>query len=123
MDIGSNDLCDHSVTPAVLSETIFSFAQGLIEGGCKIVILSEILPRQGAAFFNHCAVTTNALLESRCTETHNVKFWRHSRNNFKKRFLSDLIAADCIHVDPDRGMRRYYSSVRGAVLYAEHLLD
>ena len=49
--------------------------------------------------------------------------WNHSRNNFNIRFLQDYIATDGVHVDFDRGMAHYDSSVRGAVLQAEKCLQ
>ena len=52
----------------------------------------------------------------------NVYFWRHSRNNFNVRFLQDYVASDGIHVDRVKGMARYYSSLRGAVILGENAL-
>ena len=122
LDIGSNDLCCPQTTPEQLSAQILTFAAHLHQRGCSIVIVGEILPRTGAVHFNSKVDLTNELLASQCNPANGSYFWRHSRNNYNKRFLSDYISSDGIHVDPDRGMSRYFSSVRGAVIFAERFL-
>ncbi|WAR01576.1 LOW QUALITY PROTEIN: DPOL-like protein, partial [Mya arenaria] len=105
VDIGSNDLCNPTATPSIVANAIISFAQDLLSGGCKVVIISEILPRQGASVYNQRVDDTNAQLEGFCSGAPQMIFWRHSRNNYNTRFLTDYVAPDGIHVDPSRGMR------------------
>ncbi|WAQ99023.1 hypothetical protein MAR_023396 [Mya arenaria] len=105
VDIGSNDLCNPTATPSIVANAIISFAQDLLSGGCKVVIISEILPRQGASVYNQQVADTNAQLEGFFYGAPQMIFWRHSRNNYNKRFLTDYVAPDGIHVDPSRGMR------------------
>lgn len=122
VDIGSNDLCNPALHPAKLVDYILSFANSLIAHGCRCVILSEILHRQSAYSYNLRVDATNALLQQFCLSVPNMVFWKHSRQNFNKRFLTNFVAADGIHVDQSVGMPKYYVSVRGAILYAEKLL-
>lgn len=48
LDIGSNDLCNPNLLPDDLTSQIISYAARLLHGGCKYVIVGEILPRAGA---------------------------------------------------------------------------
>ena len=52
LDIGSNDLCDSSVSPFMLATDIISFAMSILQRGSKCVVLGEILPCQGNAAYN-----------------------------------------------------------------------
>jgi hypothetical protein len=63
--------------------------------------------------------TTNRQLSQACNSHPRLIFWSHSRNNFNKRFLSDFVGEDDVHIDPVQGLPRYYSSVRGSLLLAE----
>jgi len=122
LDIGSNDLCCSILTPTLLASTIVQFSEHCIALGARQVVLSEILPRQHQPLFNQRVEQTNSLLSAHCVKptTNNLYFWRHRRNRFSQRFLLDYISPDGIHVDYRKGMARYYSSVRGAVMYGEH---
>lgn len=119
LDIGSNDLCDPSIHPEDLVQQLLEFTKLLISQGCMIVVVSEILHRQTPGTYNANVDRTNSLLCSACRQTSSLYFWTHSRNNFNRCFLSDYVAHDGVHVDSIRGMPLYYSSVRGALLYAD----
>ena len=121
VDIGSNDLCDAAIQPEQFVEQISTFASQLLDLGCNIVILSEILPRQNNDHYNSKVSTVNALLEGKCSYSQKIVFWRHSRNNYNKRYLTHYVARDGVHVG-ETGLPRFYSSVRGAVLFAEKKL-
>lgn len=122
LDIGSNDLCNSQIPPRRVADKIFTFACRILLDGCKYVIIGEILSRNSNSGFSQRAMATNSLLQQYCAHHDHIKMWNHSRNNFNVRFLQDYVAADGVHVDNDRGMARYYSSIRGAVLQAERCL-
>ena len=118
LDIGSNDLCDSSILPEDLVQQLLDFGHYLISLGCTRVIFSEILHRRYSDTYNWKVDCTNNMLFSESKQVPNFIFWAHSRNNYNKRFLTDYVAPDGIHIDTVRGMPRYYSSVRGAIIYA-----
>lgn len=120
IEIGSNDLCDSTLDPVTVSGYIIAYAESVLRKGCKVVVLSEILPRLAAYCYNDRVAFTNTVLKEYCASSSSVIFWSHSRQNFNRRFLADFVSADGVHIDPVRGMARYYSSVRGAILYAEN---
>jgi len=122
VDVGSNDLCTLSVTPQDLTRQLLSFAQDILAAGCRVVVIGEILHRFDNEVFNRKASEANTMLLEQCELLPGTYFWRHSRNNFNQRFLSDFAAPDGIHVDSGRGMRRYFSSVRGAIIFAERFI-
>ena len=118
IDLGSNDLCHASVSAAQLVQGITAFAtECLIKGATHVTIL-EILPRLGTLHFNARVAQANTMILQFTESRNDLYFWKHCRNNFSNRFLSDFIAPDGIHVCSSRGMRHYYRSVRGAVLWA-----
>ena len=108
IEIGSNDLCDPDLDPVKLVGHVMAFSEQLLRNGCHLIVLSEILHRLNAAGYNQRVDYCNQLLHAYCTNAPCVMFWSHSRQNFNKRFLKDFIAADGVHVDPLRGMSRYY---------------
>ena len=75
-----------------------------------------------SSVIDHKVDALNEKLELVSPAQSNVYFWRHSRNNFNVRFLQDYVASDGIHVDRVKGMARYYSSIRGALIFSENAL-
>ena len=122
LDLGTNDLGSSNVTSEQLVERLINFSAELIARGCKVVLFSEILHRKNDTHFNNKVDRANALLKLRCSNNPHLIFWSHCRNNFNRRFTKDYISADGVHVDNDRGMPRYYTSVRGACIFAERFL-
>lgn len=122
LDIGSNDLCDRHTSAEALFQQLLAFARALISSSCRTVVFSQILHRQGSSDYNSRVDSTNSLLREACDGDSNLIFWSHSRNNYSRRFLSDYVATDGVHVDNIRGMPRYYSSVRGALIFAANKL-
>ena len=122
LDIGSNDLCSMRIAPATLADTIFAFACWLIQQGCNRVMIGEILHRKQGTLYNARVDETNQRLQCLCADQESVRFWQHNFNNFNRRFQQEFVSPDGVHIDPTLGMRRYYRSVRGAVLCAAHSL-
>lgn len=122
IDIGSNDLCNYHIASETVAHQIITFAEAVLSKGCKVVVISEILPRSTPQGYNQRVETTNRQLSQACNSHPRLIFWSHSRNNFNKRFLSDFVGEDGVHIDTVRGLPRYYTSMRGALLLAERML-
>lgn len=110
LDIGSNGLCQLLyLTPLYNSQ---------LRRECSVVALSEILPRLEHRCFSETVKATNHYISEHWSKHPKLKFWTHSRNNFNKRFLTDHVANESVHIESECGMARYYSSVHGACLMA-----
>ena len=121
LDIGTNDLA-RSNDPHGVARAIFDLACHIARHLSKSVVISQILPRRHPSSFAYKVNACNTTLEALCTSHPTIKFWTHSRNNFFSRFVTDFVAPDGVHVCNDRGMHRYYYSVRSAVMFAERSL-
>ena len=122
IDIGSNDLCLPGVEPDSLVRSIFSLVDLCFAHGARFVVVAEVLPRRGRPVFNDKVAASNRLLAEACTGSPCTYFWRHRKNNFNTRFLTDFVSRDGVHVDNLRGMPKYFMSMRGAILFAERRL-
>ena len=123
IDIGSNDLSNRAsdrLTPLQLAQKIESLAVECLNLGARQIMISEILPRRGLALYNERVAETNRQLNILFQNNPRIYFWQHNHNNFATRFLSDYIHRDGIHVHQVLGMARYFSSVRGSVIFAEN---
>jgi len=123
LDIGSNDLCNVNVSVDQYISGLFTFIQSLMEKGCRKVIVSEILERRGPHSFNVKVSKVNSILKLHCSSSTNIIFWSHSRNNFNRRFVSEYVCDDGVHVHNIKGMPRYYMSIRSAILFTERRLQ
>lgn len=123
IDIGSNDVTNPQLSPVALAHSIMKYASAVLQNGCKIVVLSEILHRRQGGGYNQRADATNLALQQLSGSNDRILFWSHRRNNFNRRFISEFVAADGVHVACPVGMSHYFRSVRGAVIYAENLLS
>jgi hypothetical protein len=104
-------------------DSIISLCSNIFSRGSQVVVIYEILHRAGDHVYNAKADTTNQLLKSYCEDKPSLIFWTHKRNNFNRRFIRDYVANDGVHVDNQKGMPRYYASVRGSILLAEKCLS
>ena len=127
LDVGSNDLSNKAhdwLTHSKLADCILRLSKECLNFGAKQVLISEILPRRNLQTFNTRVEETNKEIKLLVQEDPYLYFWQHNHNNFSSHFLSDYVHRDGIHVDPVRGMTRYFSSVRGSIIFAEnHLLQ
>ena len=126
LDIGSNDFSYRKndwLTPQKLAECIVNFAYECIRLGARQVIISEILPRRNTPYYNERVVQVNDILSNLLRDHGEIYFWQHRHNNFSTRFLDEYVHGDGIHIDEIRGMARYFSSVRGAVIFLENRLN
>lgn len=123
VDIGSNDLCNNLLSSETVAHQIISFAEAVLSKGCKVVVISEILTCKFPQGYNQRVDTANTILCQTCYSNLQMFFWSHSSNNFNKRFLSDFVGEDGVHIDSVRGLPRYYTSVRGSLLMAERMLQ
>ena len=122
LEVGTNDLSRPVASPEKICREIFHFVEECIKSGASYIIICEVLYRRDLPQFNSKVDDLNEKLERASFAHNNVYFWHHSRNNFSVRFVQDYVASDGIHVDAVRGMARYYSSIRGAVLCGENAL-
>ena len=123
LEIGSNDLCNTTITPAQLANSIIAFCMQCLQRGARYICVSELLPRAGLESYNDRVKLTNALLKTTLNASERIHFWQHSGRNFAHRFLTEFIASDGVHIKVPSGMRHYFRSIRGAVLYAESRLS
>ena len=127
IDIGTNDLCDHSIIPSVLVEKVFKFLDLLdyfkVKPKC-IILLSVIqrteITRKGqvsVSTFNHRAKRYNSLLAAKLTNMHpKVQMLSQSRINIPK------YIADGCHLNND-GMLKYVSNVYNQCIKVGNQLD
>lgn len=121
LDIGSNDLDCFGIrlySPITVANRIIDFAYKILNDSCSQVVISEILPRSNPPDFRELAASCNAVLADRCLRHPNLSFWTHSYRYFNDRFLANYVADDGIHVHLDKGMSKYFRSIRGACLHA-----
>lgn len=119
LQVGSNDLSRPSIQATDVQASLSSFTEHCFQDGVKFIILCEILERRNRPDYNAKVKVTNKAIELAFRDNPRVHFWKHSRNNVNARFTTDYVADDGVHVDIQRGMPRYYTSIRGAVILAE----
>ena len=122
LQVGSNDLSRSSIQATDLQASLSSFIVQCFQDGVKFVVFCEILERRNCPNYNVEVQVANEAIELAFHDNPRVHFWKHSRNNFNTRFTSDYVADDGVHVDTQRGMPRYYTSIRGAVILAENVV-
>jgi len=116
VQVGSNDLCDASHTPAAVVGDILNFAAALVGFGVGQVIVCQILRRTSANHlkgltveeYNTAVDATNAMLKAQCTGL--VRYWRHNHSVCGPKSL----ATDGTHLS-DHAMRGYVRSIIDAV--------
>ena len=123
LDIGSNDLCHIDVSPDNLVHAIGQFVDQCHNLGTRLVIVTEILPRANVhdQQYNENVYQANILLKTATASHSHCIFWEHSGQNFTSRFLTEFINMDGVHVNA-AGLRHYYRSIRGSILFAETTL-
>ena len=117
LEIGSNDLCDPSADPEILSETITALVDVLRhEIQHKFTVICQVIPRRNTPFpnYNWRVKQLNKCLRDTLADSSVVKFWRHRGLNNPTR---DIYVRDGIHLNK-RGHKALYRSYRGALLYA-----
>lgn len=117
LEIGSNDLCDPSLDPETLSETIIAFVEVLRhEIRQRFTVLCQVIPRLHPAFpaYNWRVRKLNKCLRETLSDSSVVKVWRHRglSNPAKNIYLRDGV-----HLNK-RGHKALYRSYRGALLSA-----
>ena len=122
IEIGTNDVANRQ--PKQLAESVFAFAESLAHRGVRRVIISQIFFRQPggkyntAAHFNDRVVAYNERMRELAVTSAVVMFWRHRCGMWSK---WQALLTDGVHYTVD-GNRRYFSSVRGAVIAASNEL-
>ena len=116
LEIGSNDLCDPSADPEILSETITALDVLRHEIQHKFTVICQVIPRRNTPFpnYNWRVKQLNKCLQDTLADSSVVKFWRHRGLNNPTR---DIYVRDGIHLNK-RGHKALYRSYRGALLYA-----
>ena len=89
------------------------------QGVHKTVVL-QLLPRNAHySTFNDKVSAVNDQLREESTIRDSLYLWEHSRQNFNSRFLHEFVDSDGVHMN-STGLVKFYTSVRGAVLWAEN---
>ena len=123
LQIGGNDLSDKNTTTLSVANEIFSFAHFLHYGlHINIVVIGELLwrdPMRVHSEYNKNVTDTNSALYNmiQTDGIPNIIFWRH--HGFWKDFSH--ICHDGVHLN-DVGMKKYFRSIRNAVLHASNIL-
>ncbi len=118
MEIGTNDLAS-GVSPDSLAQEVKRFAVYLLQHeNVKRVIVSQVTFRAEGSprtpkDFNRTVTAYNATIHKLLKNVDGVKFWRH-RNMWAH---WQQLLSDGVHFN-DTGNRRYYNSVRGAIIAA-----
>ena len=124
LEIGCNDI--DMVAPVVLAEQVFQFAKMLVARGVRRVTVSQIFFRDAARSryhvvrdFNDRVTQYNQRMRELTMASATVDFWRHRGGMWA---IWRKLLCDGIHYTND-GHRRYYSSVRGALIAASNRVD
>ncbi len=130
MQIGSNDLCDHDMTPEILLERVqLELLPHLHHKGIQVVMLCQVLrrkspPRSGLPLeiYNSRVDTFNKLLESTFSEHYLAHYWPHI-SIFSCGKVNRIWRHDGVHLNWQHGQKPFYRSVRGAAIKARDLLN
>ena len=123
LEIGANDLCQ--LDPHTVSERVLAFAKTLVQRhGVQRVVISQVLYRQCAIArrtphnFNERVAIYNAKIQTAVVNYERIHFWKH------RGFWSNWpqLLTDGIHLN-QRGLRKYYNSVRGAIIGMLNLVN
>lgn len=120
ISLGTNDL-DRGVSPAKVAQSLYALALSLqVTYNIRYVFVEQIINRDTVQYpaFQSRAETANTLLQELITKGNNpaIRFWRHFNFcNPKQRLLCE----DGVHLNAV-GMKKYWRSLRGAILFAEH---
>ena len=124
VEIGTNDPSNTRDVDAVVSD-IIRFAQYILRGGVRRVIIGEILQRTARAWlrsgrhrvpivsmsqYNRAVREANRQLAIWCHGSARISFWWHIRLHGDV-----MICPDGVHLT-SRALPRYWREVRGAVL-------
>lgn len=120
ISLGTNDL-DRGMDPEMVAWRLYLLASGLqIQYNIRYVFIEQILYRDLEKFpdFRWRADAANEKVKQLVTQLSNkrVKYWQH-RNFSNPR--NRLLCGDGVHLNKV-GMAKYWRSLRGAILYAEH---
>ena len=124
LEIGTNDLS--TADPLRLAADVFELAQWLVSRGVRRVVISQIFFRviangrrdvRVAADFNERVVAYNARMREHTLASADIEFWRH-RGMWRN---WENILIDGVHFTGE-GNRRYFNSVRGALVGAVNRL-
>ena len=123
LEIGCNEV--DRVAPFVLAHQVFQYAKMLVTRDVRRVIVSQIFFRVSArsrhhvvSEFNDRVTQYNQRMRQLTTASTAVDFWRHRGGMWAS---WRQLLCDGIHYTDD-GHRRYYSSVRGALIAASNRL-
>lgn len=119
LSIGSNDLGVCSVSAETVFNRIMEFISFCVQQNVCTIVVLELLPRIGQyPTFNEKISAVNHLLKEESVKRNSLFLWEHSRQHFNQRFLTEFVNADGVHMN-QAGLIKFYTSVRGAVLWAE----
>ena len=117
--MGTNDLCDLTITPSVLVSKVLQFLDLLRDQGVKFqsVVIFTIIERSrvsrpgqvNVSTFNRQARRFNAALSQKLNDVEGVHCYSQRRINRRQHLV------DGIHLDAD-GMDKYCRNVKEAVL-------
>ena len=120
VELGTNDLCSSRSAEAVVQD-LLDLVHLLQERGATKVVLGEILHRRkmreggpSVEIFRAKVNVVNSNLRERALVIAGCRVWTHDKVR-----SASLLAEDGVHLS-DRGMTRYWKSVRGALLVDIH---
>ena len=127
LEIGSNDLCGTSTDGPRVGKAIYNLAMGLVQAGVKKVVVGEIIYRVGQGIparvseYNYRVINLNRYLQTVLDQDNCEKLalWRHKG---LWQATVPIYCEDGVHLN-ERGNRRLYRSIRGAIMKYLRLLD
>lgn len=123
IQVGGNDLASHLDAEHVAT-AVFSFANFLHHGlNIQFVIIGQLLRRRPDKVpinYNDKVFFTNMMLDKLCVDndSQHIIFWKHRGFWSELNYLDEV---DGVHLNME-GLRKYFRSVRSAVLHAGKLL-
>ena len=118
IQLGSNDLCSVAATPTRVSEYLASLANLALQAGVERVIIGQTIKRKkhGIPYstpqYNLNVALLNRINARKFRSHPRISFWKHV--GFE-RPVNAIMARDGVHLNKV-GQRKYFRSVRGAVL-------
>ena len=125
LQLGSNDLCSVGASAQRVSDYIEAIAQLALSYGVEHVIVGSTFMRKGRGIprftpgYNYKVSALNLINARRFAHNTNITFWKH--HGFKAP-TKPVMCRDGVHLNRS-GQKKYYRSVRGAILVALRRLN
>lgn len=122
LDIGGNDIDNGRVPGHALATQLFTFCRQLLASGVKVVVILEVPYRarvcrgtwRTVGQMNEAITRFNAMCQALCRSSPGarIRFWHHDGMVHQ---WGQYLKRDGVHFN-DRGMAKYFRSVRSAVI-------